>query len=120
MFLSKVTGFCFMFMAVILKGMDFSDQQIYQEEKDQRNAIRQSDQNRQAYPVTEWTVRLAELDARITQFEKERENRHAGSSGHGKMTKEELRAKLKREEEELRARAEEDEARVQKLLTINK
>lgn len=130
MFLLKVTAFCFMLMAANLNGMHLSDHEKLiqnQEEKDEREAIRQSDQKLQAYPWPvrtqeqdkAYSIRLAELEARLTQFEKEREIKKQQAAAMQKMTKEELRAKLKREEEELRARREEDEARVQELLNIS-
>lgn len=130
MFILQVTVFCFMLMAANLNGMHLSDHEKLiqnQEEKDEREAIRQSDQKLQAYPWPAWTheedkaysIRLAELEARLTQFEKAREIGKQHAMGTQKMTKEELRAKLKREEEELRARREKDEARVQELLNIS-
>jgi DNA-binding protein Fis len=127
MFLLQVAVFCFTLMAATLNGMHLSEEliQIHQEEKYERATIRQSDQKLQAYPQPAWTheedkaysIRLAELEERLTQFEKEWENRQATSSStHEKMTKEELRAKLKREEEELTARREQKKEKVQHSL----
>lgn len=108
-----------------LNAMDKSesDEQLLQrhkELKEEREARKQSDQSFQqkqdscryswpTYTEEEYQKRLAELEVRFAQVERERAKAKA-------ITKEELRAKLKREEEELNARRKQEEERVQALL----
>lgn len=119
-----------------LIGMDCSDLEKLrrnQELKEEREARKQSGQElqpkqvrfeyfestytEQPYTEPDYQKRLAELEARIAEFEKEREISKQQAAAMKNMRKEELRAKLKREEEELRQRREKEEQLVQELLS---